>query len=354
MNPKSLERIRNLDGPILLTGHSGFKGTWLTFLLETLGVEVIGYSLPPVTQSLFTRSNRIGKIREKFANVEDFNTLNNFIAEVKPSVTIHMAAQPLVLDSYKNPLTTFSTNVQGTVNLLEASFVSNFVEAIIVVTTDKVYENNNSGRNFIESDALAGKDPYSASKVGAEAAVAAWQQISKIQGGPIVTSVRAGNVVGGGDFASNRLLPDFIRAHMNNEKLIVRNPSSTRPWQHVLDPLVGYLMALEANLNGHEIKSVNFGPSAQSLKVSEVTKIASEAWPTQVDIELEEVPTNPSAEAEELHLDSTFAREKLGWQPHWSQEQSIVSTMEWWNSVLSNGVSSEDACEHDINQLNLK
>ena len=354
MNPINLQRIRGLDGPVLLTGHTGFKGTWMTFLLEKLGVEVIGFSLPPVSQSLFDRSKRIGKIRENFANIENFSSLSKYIHEAKPSAIIHMAAQPLVLDSYKDALGTFSTNVQGTANLLEASFHNDFVKSVIVVTTDKVYKNDNSGRRFIESDALVGKDPYSASKVGAEAAVAAWQQISKIQGGPRVTSVRAGNVVGGGDFASNRLLPDFIRAHMNNEKLSVRNPSSTRPWQHVLDPLSGYLMALEANLSGLEINSVNFGPPAQSLSVSEVIKIATESWPTRVEIELGEVQTNPSAEAEELNLDSTFASEKLGWQPHWSQEKSIISTIEWWDSVINKGVSSDDACGYDISQLNFK
>ena len=354
MNPIDLKRIRGLDGPVLLTGHTGFKGTWMTLLLEKLGVEVIGFSLPPVSQSLFDRSKRIAKIRENFANIENFSSLSKYVHEAKPSAIIHMAAQPLVLDSYKDALGTFSTNVQGTANLLEASFHNDFVKSVIVVTTDKVYKNDNSGRRFIESDALAGKDPYSASKVGAEAAVAAWQQISKIQGGPRVTSVRAGNVVGGGDFANNRLLPDFIRAHMNNEKLSVRNPSSTRPWQHVLDPLIGYLMALEANLNGLEINSVNFGPPAQSLSVSEVIKIATESWPTRVEIELGEVQTNPSAEAEELNLDSTFAREKLGWQPHWSQEKSIVSTIEWWDSVINKGVSSDDACGYDISQLNFK
>ena len=205
------KRLRELPGPILITGHTGFKGTWLTFLLERLNVPVIGLSLEPEKDSLFDRAKRTGVIPEAFIDIREFHAISRFISEHQPSAVIHMAAQPLVLQSYKTPRETFETNVMGTANVLDAAFKTNSVEAVVVVTTDKVYRNDNSGQSFVETDPLAGKDPYSASKVGTESVVAAWQQIAKISGGPKVISVRAGNVIGGGDWAEDRLMPDLIR-----------------------------------------------------------------------------------------------------------------------------------------------
>jgi CDP-glucose 4,6-dehydratase len=244
--------LSRLSGPVLITGHTGFKGTWLTILLEKLGIPTIGYSLKPLQGSLFERAEVTGRIPELFADIRDRNSLNSFIELHKPSCVIHMAAQPLVLESYNNPFETFDINVMGTVNLLETSFNHDFIQSIVVVTTDKVYRNDNSGRKFIETDPLEGKDPYSASKVATEAVVSAWQQISKAQGGPRVISVRAGNVIGGGDFANNRIIPDLVRSIMIEKKdVVIRNPESTRPWQHVLDSLAGYILALEATLLGN-------------------------------------------------------------------------------------------------------
>ena len=200
MRPQLGSELSKLPGPILITGHTGFKGAWLTILLEHIGIPTIGYSLPPEKHSLYERANLEGRIPELFADIRDLLLVKDFMAKHKPSAIIHMAAQPLVLESYKSPRETFDTNVMGTVNILDAAFESDHVKAIIVVTTDKVYRNDNSGRAFIESDPLEGKDPYSASKVGAEAAVSAWQQIAKISDGPKVVSVRAGNVIGGGDW----------------------------------------------------------------------------------------------------------------------------------------------------------
>ena len=278
MNLSQLPALRSNSGPVLVTGHTGFKGTWLTLLLEKLGVEVVGFSLSPEKDSLFDRAGRTGAIKEVFADIRDYELLNTYITSIKPSAIIHMAAQPLVLESYRLPKETFDVNVMGTVNVLDSAFKTDSVQAIVVVTTDKVYRNDNSGRAFIESDPLEGKDPYSASKVGTEAAVAAWQQIQRISGGPKVVAVRAGNVIGGGDWGDNRLLPDLIRSFSSGQKMAVRNPASTRPWQHVLDPLGGYISALEAILGGEKISSVNFGPDTQSIAVSEVVKIAVETW----------------------------------------------------------------------------
>ena len=345
------ERLRKLPGPVLITGHTGFKGTWLTLLFERLGVPVVGLSLPPLPNSLFDRANRTGAVTETFADIRNFSDVSEFMATHNPSAIVHMAAQPLVLESYKIPRETFETNVMGTVNLLDAAFVSRCVEGVVVVTTDKVYRNDNSGIKFKESDALAGKDPYSASKVGTESAVAAWQQISKISGGPRVVAARAGNVIGGGDWANDRIIPDLIRGFSTNSKIVVRNPRSTRPWQHVLDPLLGYVMLLEAILNGQDLTAVNFGPESESLSVSEVVDIAKENWPSPTSVEYAEGIEEEAAEAIALQLDSEKARDSLKWNCAWSQSESVASTIKWWDRVLNESISPKVACEADIDIL---
>jgi CDP-glucose 4,6-dehydratase len=343
------KHLRELPGPILVTGHTGFKGTWLTLLLQRLGVKVVGFSLAPESDSLFDRAKRTGVIPEVFHDICDLSAVESFLATHLPSAVIHMAAQPLVIESYIHPRRTFQTNVMGTVNILEASFNTPSVKAVVVVTTDKVYRNDNSGRAFIETDPLAGKDPYSASKVGAEAAVAAWQQISKVSDGPKVVAVRAGNVIGGGDWAENRLMPDLIRGFSSEQGVAVRNPGSTRPWQHVLDPLHGYIMALEAVLGGKAIDALNFGPDASSLTVREVVEISQHAWSSPTLVKY--VDSLDPREAISLQLDSTIARESLHWKPRWQQTESVVSTVKWWDDVLNNSMNPEDACWTDIDFL---
>lgn len=344
------KRLRELPGPILITGHTGFKGTWLTFLLERLGVPVVGLSLVPEFNSLFDRARRTGAIPETFSDIRDLDAVRTFMTAHRPSAVIHMAAQPLVLESYKTPRETFETNVMGTVNVLESAFNTDSVEAVVIVTTDKVYRNDNSARAFIESDALAGKDPYSASKVGTEAAVAAWQQISKVQGGPKVFSVRAGNVIGGGDWAENRLIPDLIRGFTSGSIALVRNPLSTRPWQHVLDPLNGYLMALEAVLSGLSTVAFNFGPNESSLSVGEVVAIAIREWGAEIVPIANQSGTNTDeqVEAMSLNLDSSLSRSTLGWEPYWSQESAVISSIQWWKRVLDGSVSPYESCKLDI------
>jgi CDP-glucose 4,6-dehydratase len=351
MSLNQLSALRSLSGPVLITGHSGFKGTWLTLLFEKLGIEVVGFSLSPEKDSLFDRAGRTGVIKEVFADIRDCERLNSYISSVKPSVIIHMAAQPLVLESYRLPKDTFDVNVMGTVNVLDSAFNSNSVQAVVVVTTDKVYRNDNSGRAFIESDPLEGKDPYSASKVGTEAAVAAWQQIQRTSGGPKVVAARAGNVIGGGDWGDSRLLPDLIRSFSSGQKMAVRNPASTRPWQHVLDPLSGYISTLEAILGNERISSVNFGPDTKSIAVSEVVKVAVETWGPGTNIELDgSVPKN-TTEAVSLDLDPNYAKQLLGWEPYWSQKEAVVSTVEWWNKVLNHGIKPINACLDDVKKV---
>ena len=309
------------------------------------------FHYPPEPNSLFDRTNRTGAIPEVFADIRDFNAVHEFMITHRPSAVIHMAAQPLVLESYKTPRATFETNTMGTVNVLDSAFKIDSVEVVAVVTTDKVYRNDNSGRPFIESDPLAGKDPYSASKVGAEAAVTAWQQISKISGGPKVISLRAGNVIGGGDWAVDRLLPDLIRGFASGATVTVRNPESTRPWQHVLDPLRGYIMALEAVLNGRTFDALNFGPDSKSLTVRDVVELSRKTWPSSTSVRFSDDGLKERAEARSLQLDSSQARSTLGWASCWNQNQSVIATVKWWDKVLNNSIKPHLACEVDIDLM---
>lgn len=343
--------LRLLPGPIMVTGHTGFKGTWLTLLLERLGIPVVGYSLAPEPNSLFNRTNRTGAIPEVFSDIGDLKSLQEFMTQYQPSAVIHMAAQPIVLESYAKPGETFSTNVMGTVNVLVSAFATNSVKAVAVVTTDKVYRNDNAGRSFIESDALEGKDPYSASKVGAEAVVAAWQQISKISGGPKVISLRAGNIIGGGDWATSRLLPDLLRGFIDGSLVSVRNPESTRPWQHVLDPVRGYVMALEAILKGAAFQALNFGPDSKSLSVREVVEISQKFWPSLTSVNFSTAVKDKKIEAVALQLDSSLARNSLGWKSHWTQDESVALTIRWWDKVLNRSIDPKTACEMDLDEL---
>ena len=329
------DELKRLDGPIFITGHTGFKGSWLSLLLNHLGIEHFGYSLEAKQNSLYKRANLERVSRGVVGDIRDLENLSKVIKDVRPSLVIHLAAQPLVLKSYQDPLETFQTNCIGTANVLKAAFESPSVEIVLVITTDKVYRNNNSGRRFVESDPLEGKDPYSASKVAAEAVCAAWQQISKISGGPKVLVARAGNVIGGGDFAKNRLIPDIIRAVSLGNPIKIRNPLATRPWQHVLDPLIGYLKYMEHGLETPNTEpSLNFGPLEPSLQVNAVLEIAKEYFRDALRIEYEIYEREVETKA--LELDSNLAIQKLNWKPNWSQKKAISESFSWWEAVIDN------------------
>jgi CDP-glucose 4,6-dehydratase len=344
-----LTRLRSLSGPILITGHTGFKGTWLGLLLETLKIPYVGYSLEPEKDSLFSRLDRAGNTSEAFADILNLDLFKNFLSQNNVKAIIHMAAQPLVLRSYEIPLETFAINALGTANILAAASENNNVEAVLAVTTDKVYRNTNEGIDFIESDPLQGHDPYSASKVAAESAVDVWRKITQQSGGPQIVSVRAGNVIGGGDWSENRLIPDLVRGFSKPERVEIRSPNSTRPWQHVLDPLVGYLMALEGALSGSTTSSFNFGPSTPSLSVRTVTEIARNSWPEKTDVDYFEKSGN--SEAGTLGLNPSLAINSLKWESFWSQEESVVSSIEWWVNVLRNQMDPKSACLQDIRRV---
>ena len=351
MDYPPVQSLRELPGPLLITGHTGFKGTWMTLLLEHLRIPVIGFSLPAEQNSLYELAERQGAIPEAFGDIREYETLNSFIEQHRPSSVIHMAAQPLVLKSYKSPRETFDVNVMGTVNVLDIAFKKEYIKAVAVVTTDKVYRNINLGNAFVESDPLEGKDPYSASKVGTESVVTAWQQLSKVAGGPKVISVRAGNVIGGGDFAENRLLPDIVRHIFFGEKLIVRDLNATRPWQHVLDPLFGYLKCLEFVIQGNDVKAINLsGLSQKPLTVSEILCLSSEIVNNYNLPKLDPVIEKNflGKEAANLNLDSSLANKLISYRNAWNQEEAIVSTLDWWYKVQSQGLSVKDACAYDI------
>jgi len=335
---------------IFLTGHTGFKGTWLTLLLEAMGHEVIGYSLAETPDSLFMRLDRRGLVNETIADIRDMDSLKKAINSAKPSIVIHMAAQPLVLKSYKFPRETFEINAQGTANLLEAAFAVSSVKTIGAVTTDKVYRNLGTSHAYVESDPLEGtSDPYSASKVAAEAAICGYQKISGSYGGPNIVTLRSGNVIGGGDFSEDRLIPDLIRCHMAKTPVLVRNPMSTRPWMHVLDSLIGYLQAVESSTRLNQSNIFNFAPTDLSLTVEEVIAVALETWPEMFTYQILE-KNKEYLEAEKLNLDSSKARVELGWNAHWSQRESVADSIRWWRRVIQSEASTKEACHLEIQE----
>jgi len=341
------DELKRANGPIFITGHTGFKGSWLSLLLNHLGIEHFGYSLEAEENSLYKRANLESVSKGVVGDIRDLENLSKVLTEVRPSGVIHLAAQPLVLKSYQEPIETFQTNCIGTANVLKAAFDTPTVGVILAITTDKVYRNDNTGRRFVESDPLEGKDPYSASKVAAEAVCAAWQQISKTSGGPKVLVARAGNVIGGGDFARDRLIPDVIRAVTSGKTLQIRSPLATRPWQHVLDPLVGYLKYLEAGLTvSSPPKALNFGPAESSLTVSQVVEIASDLFKEKLSIQFHDLPTQ--TESQNLDLDSSQSNSVLAWKPRWNQEDAIKRTFEWWKCAFSGAKSAIEECNKDV------
>ena len=316
---------------ILVTGHTGFKGAWLSLWLKRLGANVVGYSLPPRTDpNLFTLTGLENHLEHHKGDVRDFTHLSKIVQSVKPDIVFHLAAQSLVLDGYERPQETFATNAIGTVNVLEACRHSPSIRAIIIVTTDKCYENRNWLWGYRENDRLGGKDPYSASKAMAELASAAYHA-SFLKGKIPMATVRCGNVIGGGDFSSHRLLPDCLRALINRQPVPVRNPKSIRPWLHVLDSLYGYLKLADALLTrGEDLSGAwNFGPLVgDSITVQEMVEYVIETWGggDWIDNSQKDAPV----EMEILKLNWEKAAKELGWKPHYCWKRAIEETVSWY------------------------
>ena len=330
---------------VFLTGHTGFKGAWLSLWLQKVGAEVTAYSLAPPTQpSLFEAARVAQGITSIHGDIRDYEALEAALRESGASIVVHLAAQATVADGYRSPRDTFATNVTGTLNLLDAMRECPAVEAAVVVTSDKCYVPSHSGTPLREGDPLGGKDPYSASKSCAEVATASWRESFFTAGNsPRVATARAGNVIGGGDWAAHRLLPDIVRAFHAGNPLSLRMPGAVRPWQHVLEALAGYLLLAE-HLCGKEgvrhAQAWNFGPAeADQLTVGEVAERCARLWGGNARVEV--AATNFQKETETLRLDATHARLALGWKTRWDAEEALRRTLDWYRAWYA-GTGSGD------------
>jgi len=346
---------------IFLTGHTGFKGSWLCLWLHALGAKVAGYALePPTEPSLF----ELGHVRDLLsashrADVRNFEALQQAMHSFCPEIVIHMAAQPLVRESYRDPVGTYAANIMGTVHLLEAVRQTSGVRAVLNVTTDKCYENREWIWGYRENEVLGGYDPYSSSKACSELITSAYRRsfftavpvsLDGAPSLPCVASARAGNVIGGGDWGVDRLVPDCIRALLKGEKIVIRSPHATRPWQHVLEPLCGYLMLIQRLMTeGHQFADAwNFGPEEQdAAPVEQVVQSLCAKWGTPAAYTMDS-GSHPH-EAHYLKLDCSKSRTLLGWQPRWDLQQAIDATVDWFKAY-ERGDNVTDVCLRQIDQ----
>lgn len=338
MNPKFWKNKR-----VLITGHTGFKGSWMSLWLQKLEAKIIGYSLPPPTDPSFFEIGNLSKgMISITGDVRDLEHLKEILAKYKPEIVIHMAAQTIVRYSYSNPVETYSTNVMGTVNLLEAVRQTSSVRVILNITSDKCYENNEWLYGYRENDRMGGQDPYSSSKGCAELITSAYRSSyfseKEFQNhGVTIGSARAGNVIGGGDWALDRLIPDIMNAIMQKRPVVIRNPNSIRPWQHVLCPLEGYFLLVEKLWEqGPEFaEGWNFGPDVKDCKpVSWIVKDLSRLWTEKIDWELD--PNENPHEASYLFLDCGKSKRQIGWSPKLKLREALKLIVEWYQAYLQN------------------
>ena len=321
---------------VFLTGHTGFKGSWLSLWLVSLGAKVKGYALsPPTSPSLFIEANIDSIIDSQIADIRDQDTLHESMTKFSPDILIHMAAQPLVRYSYDEPIETYEVNVIGTAKVLEVARSCPNLKAIVNITTDKCYENDERAEGYKEDDPMGGYDPYSSSKGCAELVASSYRRSFLQDQGVGLASVRAGNVIGGGDWADDRLIPDILRSFENGSPVVIRNPKATRPWQHVLEPLSGYLI-LAQRLYEEQKKYAegwNFGPNEQDVKPVDwildkmILKWPDSSW---------KLDSNSSPhEAGFLKLDISKAKSKLGWSPVWGLSQTLEKIISWHQAWLN-------------------
>ncbi len=313
---------------VFLTGHTGFKGGWLSLWLHQLGANVAGYALAPDTEpNIFSVCNVEHALAHRLGDIRDRDALFGAMAAFAPEIVLHLAAQPLVRASFRLPVETFATNIMGTANVLDCVKQIPSVEVAVIVTSDKVYAESEFRHE--ENGRLGGHDPYSASKAAAELVTAAFP----MREGQRIATVRSGNVIGGGDWAADRLLPDFIRGIFAGECLKIRNPNAIRPWQHVLDPLCGYLLAAETLWRGAPARNTwNFGPDAASeVAVAKIVRIVCEKWGGVARFEIHAAADAPH-EAQVLRLNSDKARRELGWKPGWNLDEALSATVAWFQA----------------------
>jgi len=336
---------------VFITGHTGFKGSWLSLWLASMGAEVKGYSLePPTSPSLFEEASVADVLDSEIGDIRDLEKLTNSVVEFNPDVLFHMAAQPLVRLSYKIPIETYEVNVIGTAKVLEAAKQCKSLKAVISVTTDKCYENKEWVWGYRETDPMGGHDPYSSSKACAELVTSAYMRSFYKEMGIGLASVRAGNVIGGGDWADDRLMPDILRAFEKDKSVVIRNPKATRPWQHVLEPLSGYILLAEKLFDNPELYSEgwNFGPNQDDVKPVEwilnyVTDLwQGSSWTLEKD--------NNLHEAGYLKLDISKAKSRLDWSPIWSLGESLKKIISWHRVWLDKGDMNRE-CLKEIEEF---
>ena len=336
---------------VYLTGHTGFKGSWLSLWLQNMGALVKGYSLNVNTiPALFTEANVAKEMESEIGDIRNLERLTKSMVSFNPDILIHMAAQPLVRLSYQEPVDTYTTNVIGTVNVLEAARKCSNLKAIVSVTTDKCYENKEWEWGYREYESMGGHDPYSSSKGCAELVTSAYRRsFFSTKDTASLASARAGNVIGGGDWAEDRLIPDILRAFEKSEQVVIRNPLSTRPWQHVLEPLSGYLvLAQELFLNGGDFaEGWNFGPKDEDCKpVSWILDKMVTYWGNNASWNLDK--NNNPHEAGFLKLDCSKASNRLKWNPKWNLQLTLKSIVDW-HQLYANGGDLKKQCLKEIN-----
>jgi CDP-glucose 4,6-dehydratase len=346
------ERFNSLKGKkVFVTGHTGFTGSWACIWLNQIGCEVFGYSLEPeTTPNLFSEAE-VGKlVNGKIADIRNFENLREAVVEFQPDLVLHLAAQPLVRRSYRIPRETFEVNAQGTANVLEAIRGVDSIKGVLCITTDKVYKNFETDRQYVETDELEGQDPYSASKAAAELIIASYRSSFGTAGTafPVIAVARGGNIVGGGDWSEDRLIPDFVRAYDSNKELQIRFPSSTRPWQHVLSLVDGYLTILAGMLGPEPTKfdrAFNLGPiEAESYSVASVLELMSKHL-SGVAIKEDKSELH---EAGKLGLNSDLAVRTFGWNPSWNTTEVIEKTASWYKAFLSQDKKALQLCLDQI------
>ena len=322
---------------VFLTGHTGFKGSWLSLWLQHMGAEVDGYALSPPTQpAMFEICQVARNLHSTIGDIRDVNSLSRALHDARPDIVFHLAAQPLVLTSFEQPLDTFDTNVMGTANLLEAVRNCNTVRAVVVISSDKCYENREQLWGYREPDPMGGHDPYSASKGCTELLVACYRKSFLAGHGVHLASARAGNVIGGGDWAANRLVPDVLRAFTAGRTVELRHPSAIRPWQHVLEPLSGYLLLAERLCNDGAAfaEGWNFGPEETDAKtVAWIVERLAAGWGPDASWTQADRPRHH--EAHTLKLDCSKARTLLGWHPRWHADEAITRSLAWYQAWRS-------------------
>ncbi|AUS95092.1 CDP-glucose 4,6-dehydratase [Clostridium thermosuccinogenes] len=341
---------------VLVTGHTGFKGSWLSIWLYSMGAKVMGYSLEPPTEPSLYKICRVDElVVSHIGDIRDKESLITYFMSFRPEIVIHMAAQPIVRESYKNPVGTYEINVMGTVNLLEAVRMSPGVKAVINVTTDKCYENKEWVWGYRELDQLGGYDPYSNSKACSELITESYRSSffnpnEYDTHGVAIATARAGNVIGGGDWATDRLIPDCIKALLSNNEILVRNPNSVRPWQHVLEPLSGYLiLAQKLFEQGPEYSGAwNFGPEFPDARpVSWIVSELCRLWGKNATFRIDK--SKQPHEANYLRLDCSKAKQMLGWSPRWDIETALKKVVDW-TLEYKDGLDPRESCIRQINE----